>query len=143
MLSATGGSPAFHYWWIISITRSVMSTPYPYRMTINGEWIMMRWVIVRWIINRRIAIISTCIDISRTCVVSKTEVKSWFKVPCIICIKIDISRMIDRWYVNMMPDNYVSDIVFIYCVFICFRIITVFFVSLLLADITKTGITAG
>jgi hypothetical protein len=117
--------------------------------TLHPDWIYMNrvrimiWWIVMWITNRRIAKIATSVDISRTGIVSKPKVKSRLVVPGIIGVKVNKRWMIDRRDIYMPTDDYWSALVFFYCFFICLRIFAVFFVNLLLGDITQLRITTG
>jgi hypothetical protein len=108
-----------------------------YRMPVR--WIINRWyatinwigIIWRYIVSRRI--------IYWSIIVTHRKMDTWFKIPCVIGIKMKMTRMIISIYIDMTVDH---DVIFINFLMRWFTLITIYFLNRLTLYSPKPGITA-
>jgi hypothetical protein len=117
----------------------------PYRRIVNRDWIVNRWITYR--IGIRIGIgriIKWHTNVDRPAVITEPETKTRLKIPFIVRIKINISRMIAGRQVNMI-DYYL--LILSLCIIIILTVlVAVLIISIIyrfITHVTKTGITTG
>jgi hypothetical protein len=108
-------------------------------------WIVYRWcayvnrcAIVWWIIVRRIIVNWRIIN--RSVIISNRKMEARFEVPCVIRIKIKMTRMIIAIYIDMTVDH---DVLLINFLMRWLTLINIFFLNRFYPGNTETCITAS